>query len=345
MKWTLSERERKILRAVVDLYIQTAEPVGSHTVWKRYNFKFSPATIRNIMANLEEVGLLFQPHTSAGRIPTELGLRFYIDTLLERQPLKSEQRETIKQRLVKDNYSLEDVLKESSRILSSYSCQAGIVLVPRFSNMVLKYIEFVKLRDNLILTILIDSTGNVYHKIVSFNVDVTQHDLNRFAIYLNTNFTDQPLAQVKQELLKEMRKDRDEFDEMWADILQLSHQVLQMDKDKDLYIEGATNILSYPEFADVKAMRLLLKAFEEKGIIVRLLDKTMNEGGLQVFIGSEIEEQSLRSCSIIASPYTRGDVVVGTLGVIGSIRMNYSSVIPLVEYTAEVVSDILTKTV
>ncbi|KPJ69412.1 MAG: hypothetical protein AMJ45_00195 [Syntrophobacter sp. DG_60] len=345
MKRKLSEREKKILGAVVDLYIQTAEPVGSHTVRKQYNLKFSPATIRNIMADLKEMGLLFQPHTSAGRIPTELGLRFYIDTLLECQPLKSEQRETIKQRLLKDNYNLEDILKESSRILSTYSHQAGIVLVPRFSNMVLRYIEFVKLKDNLILTILIDSTGSVYHKIIPFNVDITQHDLNRFAIYLNATFTDQPLAEVKHQLVKEMQKDRDKFDEMWADIFQLSQQVLQMDKDKDLYIEGTINILSYPEFADVRAMRLLLKAFEEKSIIVRLLDKTMNERGLQVFIGSEIEEQGLKGCSIIASPYTWGDVVAGTLGVIGSIRMNYSSVIPLVEYTAEVVSDILTKTV
>jgi len=345
MKQEISERGKKVLGAVVDLYIQTAEPVGSRTVWKRYNLKFSPATIRNIMADLEDMGLLFQPHTSAGRMPTELGFRFYVDTLLERQPLASEKRKKIRQHLVKSNYNLEKVLKESSRILSNYSRQAGIVLTPRFSTVILKYIKFIKLKNNVILTILIDSTGTVYHKMITFNMDISQSDLNRFAAYLNESFVDQSLAEVKRKLEKEMERHKAEFDQIWTSIFQFSQEALRIDKEKDVYIEGTVNILSCPEFSDVEVMKSLLKAFEEKSIIVSLLDKTMNERGLRIFIGSEIEEQGLKGCSIIASPYTWRDVVVGTLGVIGPIRMDYSSVIPLVEYTAEVVSDILTKTV
>ena len=182
----LSERAKQVLGAVVNMYIQTGEPVGSRVIWKRYRLPMSPATIRNIMADLEEMGLFYQPYTSAGRVPTEKGWRFYIDTLLEKRPLSQECRLKIRQSLQEATYDLEKVLTESSRLLSSYSQQTGIVAAPKFSRIILKYIEFVKLNENAILAIIVGATGVVYHRIISAPSSIRQQDLDRFANYLNT---------------------------------------------------------------------------------------------------------------------------------------------------------------
>jgi len=339
----LSNRAKQILSAVVDMYIQTGEPVGSRAVWRRYKLPVSPATIRNVMADLEDMGLFYQPHTSAGRVPTELGWRFYIDALLEKRPLSEQYKTRIRQNLGQTTYNIEKILKMSSHILSAYSRHAGVVVAPKFSRIVLKHIEFVKLKQNLILAIIVGSTSIVYHRIIPFSTPIDQNNLNRFANYLNISFAGLTLGEVRQRLVEEMKKDKAEFDAIWQRAFQLSQRVLLPEKE-NIYIEGTTNILNYPELSDVQTMRSLLTAFEEKSIIARLLDRTLQDAKVQVFVGSEIAEEGLKDCSVVASPYMQGNVVLGTVAVIGPMRMNYGKIIPLVEYTAQVLSEILAKT-
>ncbi|HDD43678.1 MAG TPA: heat-inducible transcription repressor HrcA [Candidatus Desulfofervidus auxilii] len=339
----LSERAKQVLGAVVNMYIQTGEPVGSRVIWKRYRLPMSPATIRNIMADLEEMGLFYQPYTSAGRVPTEKGWRFYIDTLLEKRPLSQECRLKIRQSLQEATYDLEKVLTESSRLLSSYSQQTGIVAAPKFSRIILKYIEFVKLNENAILAIIVGATGVVYHRIISAPSSIRQQDLDRFANYLNTFYAGLTLGEARAKLIEEMKKDKEKFDVIWKRVIQLSQRVLQPEKEK-IYIEGTANILKYPEFTDVEVMKTLLAAFEEKSLIARLLERVMQGAKLQVFVGSEIASKELKDCSIVASPYWSGETVMGTVAVIGPMRMDYSIVIPLVEYMAQVLSEVLAQT-
>ena len=338
----LSERAKQVLSAVVQMYITTGEPVGSRAVWKQYKFSISPATIRNIMADLEEMGLFYQPHTSAGRVPTELGWRIYIDTLLEKRPLSKRFKRQIRQSLKEDKDNIEKILKESSKILSFYSQHAGIVVAPKFSTIVLKYIEFVQLRKNSILTIIVGNRGMVYHRVISAPTVISQKDLTRFANYLNTSFTGLTLGEVRQRLIEEMKKDKARFDTLWNKVFQLTQRMFWPEREQ-IYIEGTVNILNYPEFSDVERLKSLLVAFEEKSIIARLLERTVRDAKPQVFVGSEIDQKELRECGVVASPYMSGDSVLGTVAVIGPIRMNYANVIPLVEYTAQVLSEILDK--
>jgi len=339
----LSERARQVLEAVVNVYIETGEPVGSRVIWKRYHLPMSPATIRNVMSDLEELGFFYQPHTSAGRVPTEKGWRFYINTMLEKRPLSDACRLKIKQSLQEATYNLEKVFTESSRLLSSYSHQAGIVVAPKFSRIILKHIEFVKLSKNAILAVIVGATGIVYHKIISAPFSISQRHLGRFANYLNSFYTGLTLGEVRQRLVEEMKKDKEKFDAIWNRIFQLSQRVLQPEKEK-IYIEGTANILRYPEFTDVEVMKALLIAFEEKSIITKLLERTMYDEKLQVFVGSDLASDKLKECGMVASPYRSGKTVIGTVAVIGPMRMNYSIVIPLVEYMAQALSEVLVQT-
>ncbi len=341
-KMELSKRDRQILQAVVATYIQTGEPVGSRTVWRRYKLPMSPATIRNIMADLEEMGFFFQPHTSAGRVPTELGLKFYIESLLKKKPLPSKNKREIKENLkeLRCEYDLEKVLQESSKLLSQYSKQAGIVIAPKFSRIVLKQIEFVWLNRHTVLAVIVGSTGIVYHRLIPNISKISQPNLNKFANFLNAHFCGMTLGEVKKRLIEDMKKDKAEFDAIWHRITKFSKRLLEPEKE-DVYIEGTTNILNYPEFSDIERMKALVKAFEEKGIITRLLERTMEDARVQVFIGGEISVEGLDKCGIIASPYMQGDTILGSVAVIGPIRMNYAKVIPLVEYTAQVLSELL----
>jgi heat-inducible transcriptional repressor len=345
LDFNLSDRDKQILHAVVSMYIQTGEPVGSRAVWKRYKLPMSPATIRNIMADLEEMGFFYQPHTSAGRVPTELGLRFYIDALLKKRPLPPQNKVKIKRDLkeVQSKYDIDKILQKSSHLLSLYSHQAGIVIAPKFSRIILKQIEFVRLNKHLVLAIIVGSTGIVYHRLIPNVSQISQDDLNKFANYLNANFCGLTLGEVKARLIEEMKKDKAEFDAIWEKIVHLGKSILKPEKE-NVYIEGTVNILNYPEFSDVERMKALLKAFEEKGIIARLLERTMEEARVQVFVGGEITAEGLSGCSVVASPYSQGDTVLGSVAVIGPMRMNYAEIIPLVEYTAQVLSEILAKT-
>jgi len=305
----LTERDRRVLQAIITDYIQTAEPVGSRIVSKKYKMGLSPATIRNVMADLEEMGFLIQPHTSAGRVPTDKGYRFFVDTILSMQRLNLEEKGNIeKSLLMEGDPDIKEVMKRASQLLSLLSKQTGVVLAPRFGSKIFKHIEFIKLRDRRILVIIVSRTGEVQNKLIQADEEMSQDELDNYSRYLSEIMGGLSLVE---------------------------------EGEGDLFIEGKTNIMQSPEFADMEKMRGLLEAFEEKTKIVKLLDKALSAQGIQIFIGAENELHEMINCSVVAAPYSRENYTLGTLGVIGPTRMDYSNIIPVVDYTARIMGQIL----
>ncbi|MEW5723844.1 MAG: heat-inducible transcriptional repressor HrcA [Thermodesulfobacteriota bacterium] len=345
MTLELSDRNRRILEAVVQDYIRYAEPVGSRTLSKRYSLNISPATIRNVMADLEDMGLLTQPHTSAGRIPTDLGLRYYVDTILEVKRISETEREAISREFVGTAREVEQIVKRASRVLSSVSRHIGLVRAPSFSRLALKQLQFLKLTDRLVLAILVGRSGLIQNRIIEVEENLRQEDLDRYNRYLNEVLEGLTINQIKSKIVEEMRQEKNRFDLMLSRALALSQKVFEEDREEEaLYVEGRVNLLDYPEFSDSETMKAIFRAFEDKSILVKLLDQTLSASGVQIFIGSETALTEMEGCTLIASRYSRGSQPLGTLGVLGPTRLNYSRIIPVVDYTARLVSQIIEST-
>ena len=343
MSIVLNQRGRSVLNAIIRDYIDTAEPVGSKAVSKKNDIRLSPATIRNIMVDLEDIGLIAQPHISAGRVPTEEGLRFYVNSILELRPLAESEKRRIQNYLKESNQEVEELLKTTSKMLAVVTEQAAIVSRPKSSATIFKHIEFIRLRDHLVLTVLVTESGLVQNKILEIEDNLAQSELDRLTHYLNELLSNLTLDQLKKKVLEEMKKDKEDFDALLAKALEISNQAFQDEAFGEVYIEGRTNLMRYPEFSQIETLRRLFKAFEEKNILIRLLEKSISASGIQIFIGSETQINEMGGCSIITASYNKGDYPIGTLGVIGPTRMNYDRVIPIVDYTAKVVSKILEK--
>jgi len=341
MDLTLTDRMKEVLRLVIENYNQTAEPVGSLAIAKKSNLNLSSATIRNIMSELEAMGLLVQPHPSAGRIPTEKGYRFYVNYLLDVHELSGEEKQKLRSRYPIYQAEGKDLFRETSRILSASSHHLGVVWAPRMNLLVLQHIEFVRLRRHLALAILVSTTGIVQNRIIEMEEDLSQSVLDHLSEYLNGFLTGLTLFQVREKLLEEMRIEKRAYDHLFEQALKLGEQAFSSFDETDVFIEGRTNILSEPEFGNVSTMADLFRAFEEKATMVKLLDKCMAPQGVQIAIGSESEVQEMETCSIVTSTYGCAGEVWGALGVIGPRRMNYSRIVPLVDYAARVLSEIL----
>jgi heat-inducible transcriptional repressor len=339
----ISERSQNILEAVVLEYIRSAFPVGSQTLTKNFNFKLSPATIRNIMADLEETGYLFQPHTSAGRVPTEKGFRFYVDRLVEEVLGTEEEFDPSKfQRSWPGKWEdAKGLFEETSRLLSMESHYTGMVLAPRLSQTIFKQVEFIRLRKNHLLAIFVSQDGFLHQRFLEVDEDYTQKELSRIAAYLNNEFSGMTLSQVKKKILALMKAERDMYDQLIQKALELGRKALSMAQEGELYLGGTTNILDLPEFADAEKMKGLFKAFEEKATIVELLDTCLSTERVQVLIGSDNAFLAIQDCSLVIANYKRRDQTLGSLGVIGPIRMDYSRVIPLVSHIAKLLSQVL----
>ena len=341
MTQTLTDRDREVLGAIITDYIQTAEPVGSRTVSKKSEIRLSPATIRNVMADLEEMGFLTQPHTSAGRVPTDRAFRFYVDSILEVRQLKSADRGRIEMGFQDEGMDTNEVMKRASSLLSLLSKQTGVILAPRFGSNIFKHIEFIKLREKTILVIIVCKSGEVQNKLIESDEDMSQDELDKYSRYLTEIMGGLNLVEARRKILEEIKKEKVLFDKLMFRALQLSQKALEDEGGGDLYIEGKTNILQSPEFTDLEKMRTLLQAFEEKTKIVKLLDKALLAQGMQIFIGAENEFNEMKDCSVIAAPYSKENFTLGTLGIIGPTRMDYPSIIPIVDYTARIVGKIL----
>ncbi len=337
----LSERGKEILKVVVKGYIETGEPVGSRTVAKRSKLNLSPATIRNVMADLEEMGYLFQPHTSAGRVPTEKGLRLFVDALMEPVQLSPSQQERIRRYYEEGFWDLGELMRRTCRILSTFSRYPGLVMAPPLKETIFKRIEFVKLRQQQVLAVFIASSGVVQSRVVELDEDLSQEELDQMSAYLNELLTGLPLREVRERLVQEMERERRAYDRLLARAIRLGGETLVAEDEREVFIEGQSQILDEPSFADIKRMKQLLEALERKGRLLRLLDRSMKAKGIQIFIGSECDVEGLEQCSLVTSTYGPEDHTLGILGVIGPVRMDYSRIIPLVDYTAKLLTQVL----
>jgi heat-inducible transcriptional repressor len=342
---TLDERTQRILVAVVRSFIQTAEPIGSRTISKRFEFGLSPATIRNVMSDLEELGFLEQPHTSAGRVPTDRGYRFYIDHLRGVEDLSVEESARIVQRFTPYYGEADEVIAETSRLLSELSRYAGVVL-RKFSTTVFRRVEFVKVRGRQILAIFVVESGLVHNKLITLDEDMTQDDLHKVSNYLNQQFSGQPLHVIRQRLLERMTEEKAQYDTLLQQAVKVGEKTFDRAEthDSDIYVGGTANIIDQPEFiTNFERMKELFKAFEEKNRLISILDRCLDETGVNVIIGSETPFHDISECSLVTHTYNYGERTIGVLGVVGPKRMAYPRVMALVSYTANLVSRILTQ--
>ncbi len=341
----LDERSQQVLRTIVLSYIKTALPVGSRSITERHDFGVGSATIRNIMADLEERGFLTHPHPSAGRIPTEKGYRFYVDALFQEGTFLKKQAEITReaeQLVQREDAGL--LLQDTSKLLSDLTHYMAIVSAPKISSARIKHIEFVRLRRNAIMAITVSEAGFVQNRFFDLTKDISQKSLNNISDYLNSFYQGMTLDGIRGEMRGQMEKMEDLYDHLQTEAFEVTKDAMGGLAGKDegeLYTDGTINIFDLPDFSDVKMMKGLLKAVKEKKAVIQLLDKYIQSEGVQVFIGSESQFLGDHGCSLVVSQYKRGDRVLGALGVIGPTRMDYSKVIPLVDSTAKQVSRLL----
>ncbi len=341
----LNHRARKILSAVVSEYLSTGEAVGSRLISKGHGIELSPATIRNVMADLEDLGLLTQPHTSAGRVPTPTGLRLFIDSMLKVRTLSPREKEEIRQQYDLQPQAMQGILQKTSKVLSDITQYAGVVLVPNPEYQRLKHIEFVPLRDNKFLCILVTTEGLIENKIITAEFKLEGERLERIHNYLHQLLEGLTMEEVRRRVLEELGQEKNRYDQMIAAALSLSQAALADTPSGDVVVSGGANLVGLAragDETDMTRVQELLHALEEKELLIRLLDQTMRSERVQVFLGAETAHHALGDAAVVATPYGPEDCPVGALAVIGPTRMNYSKVLSVVDFTAELITKLLT---
>jgi heat-inducible transcriptional repressor len=340
MRVDIGARAKKILHAVVSEYLATGEAVGSQTVTRRYGLDVSAATVRNVMGDLEEVGLLRHTHTSAGRIPTERGLRYYVDTLLRVRSLSLGEKDDIRERLG-GAPDVSEVMQRTSRLLRELSHLTVVVQAPRPETDAVQVLQFVRLREGQMLAVIETASGQVQNKLVPVDFPIEGGELEHINNYLNELVSGLTLDQLRVRLVEEIASDRAAHDALVSRALKLASAAMPAEPMAEVLVEGQSNLLAGN--ADLERAKALLRTLEEKDLLVRLLDRTLSAPGICVFIGADANLADLTDVSVVAAPYGTEGRPLGTIGVIGPARMNYSRVIPLVDFTAEMIGEALTK--
>jgi len=330
----MNERALHFLKLLVERYIQDGHPIGSRTLAKEAGLDLSPATIRNIMSDLEDKGLVASPHTSAGRVPTLSGYRMFLDCLITLKPLDEQEVEQMRGQL--DHFDDPGrLIQSTSRLLSAVTNMAGVVRLPRRERAAYRQIEFLRLSGDRVLTILVTQDDEVHNRIIHTRKIYSAAELEQAANYLNAKFFGRGLDAVRAELLQELRDTRKDMDQLMARALEMASQVVEGSQEDEGYaLAGQTNLMDFDELASMERLKHLFQAFTEKQQILHLLDQCMEVAGMQIFIGGESGYQTLDGVSVVTAPYIMGDRVVGVLGVIGPTRMAYERVIPIVDVTA-----------
>jgi heat-inducible transcriptional repressor len=340
----LNERTRQVLKLVVDAYVETGEPVGSMAISQKLGMKLSPATIRSAMAELEDLGLLYSPHTSAGRLPTDTGLTVFVDGLLEIDSLSPDERHVIEQKMASvRGGSLTDILEQTSTFLSGLSSCAGLVFAPKTDDPV-KQIEFVLLAPGRALAVLVTNSGIVENRLLDVPTDVTATSLTRAANYLNSRIAEKTLQQAADYVTAELARDKTQLDALTAKVVASGIASLApKDAGGHLFVKGQANLLEdVTAIEDLERIRMLFEALETKETMLKLLQATTSGEGVKIFIGAENKLFSHSGCSLIVSPYkSQGARIAGAIGVIGPTRLNYGRVIPVVNYTSQIISKII----
>jgi heat-inducible transcriptional repressor len=334
----LGERAQQLLRTLVETYIRDGQPVGSRSLSRESGLQLSSATIRNVMADLEELGFVASPHTSAGRIPTDKGYRFFVDTLLQLRPLDEVAAAEMRRQVEASRDSSTDLIAAVSQLLSSATQLAGVVTVPRSRHPSITQIEFVALAENRVLVVLVYNDREVQNRILQLERRFSPDELKRASNFLNEQLRGRTLREVHQEILRQLSEARAHLNEIMLEAISVAQQVFEGGGEEDrleYVIKGETNLMGAAELTNVEKLRRLFEAFNEKRDFLHLLDHSLKAEGVQIFIGHESGYQILDDCSVVTAPYAAGNSVVGVLGVIGPTRMAYERVIPIVDMTAK----------
>ncbi len=349
MEPPLTIREQRILKAVIHAYITTVVPVASGMISRRYRMDLSPATIRHVMGRLEQLGYLSQPHTSAGRVPTDKGYRFYVDNLLQIPILPKAQSTRIDASYEASSArDVGDLLDSTSQLLASLTHQAAFVLLPRLATMVFAHMEFVRLRPRQILGIFVARSGFVGNRVIELEEDLSQDELNTINRYVSSEFAGLTLAEIRARVTQLMAEEWAQYDQLVRRAMQLSRKVFleapPLTSHGQFKIGGTSHFLDQPEFATHRErMRAVLQAFEEQEKLLSILDRCLDVEGIQVVIGSESAIEEVIECSLITHSYKEGEQPVGVVGILGPKRMEYPRMMSIVEYTANVLSRVLTR--
>jgi heat-inducible transcriptional repressor len=335
----LDERAQILLKTLVEHYISDGQPMGSNALLQHSGLGLSPATIRNVMSDLEAHGFVASPHTSAGRIPTQQGYRFFVDTLLNVQPLETQQIEQLESTL--KSVDQQEVIATAADMLSSLTQFAGMILIPKRKALVFKHLEFMPLSEKRILVIIVATDGSVQNRIILSDTPYSQSELTEASNYFNTHYAGQTFESARQKLHADLKKMQTDISDLMAAALESEATPKGKDKE-DVIIAGERNLLNVDELAtNVTTLRKLFDVFERRTSLMQLLDNSQKAEGVQIFIGGESGYSPLDECSMVTSPYEVDGQVVGTLGVIGPTRMAYERVIPIVDVTAKLLSNAL----
>jgi heat-inducible transcriptional repressor len=338
----LDERGREVLKTLIQLHVLTGEPVGSETLARALERQHSSATLRNVMAELERLGFLDHPHTSAGRVPTDDGYRFYVDSLMSHQPLPPQDAAAIAAGLRAPEGAPSQVLEKASSLLSRLSHNVGFVVAPDLAQTRFARIDLVRLPFPRILVVLVSATGFVTQKVIAVEEDLSPEDLQTCANYLNAHFTGMPLGAVRARLLELMQEEKALYDSLLKRVVSVGEQAFAADDSSaNVFIGGASNIVGRPEFEDIGRMRQLFQTFEEKGRLVKILSACISGQGVRIVIGHENPDPELRDLALVALGLD--DEPGLSLGVLGSTRMEYPRTIALVEHVARAVQKALTE--
>ena len=336
----LNERSQQLFKVLVEHYINDGQPVASKTLSNDEQINLSPATVRNVMADLEDLGLIISPHTSAGRIPTPQGYRLFVDNLVTVKPLRGKEVESLRKEMGIDD-SQEALLTRASSLLSGMTKMAGVVTIPRREAVILRHIEFLPLTSNRILVILVINEQEVQNRVIHTERAFSASELTQTANYLNQEFMGKDLSHIRQSVLDSMKQERDDMQHIMKMAIQMTDNVVNDQNHEDYVMAGQTNLMDYAEMADMEQLRQLFDAFNTKRDVLHVLDQSIQAEGMQIFIGEESGYSAFESCSVITAPYKVSNEVVGVLGVIGPTRMAYDRVIPLVDVTAKLLGTLL----
>jgi heat-inducible transcriptional repressor len=337
---SLDPRSRRLLRSLIAQYIAEGQPVGSRTLAKSSGLDVSPATIRNVLADLEEAGLVAAPHTSAGRVPTAQGYRVFVDSLLELRPLAEPEVDQLRRELPTDA-ATPDLLGSATSLVSEMTRFVGVVSVPRHEEFPFRHIDFVPLDGGRVLVILVFTDGQVQNRVIATQRTYAPGELEQVANYLNQNFGGQRLDEIRARLLREMRDERARLNSLLAAAVEVAEQAFQSGAGSDMLVAGQTNLMGRQDVADVDRLRELFEAFQRKRDLLQLLERCARAEGVRLFIGEESGFAALDGYSLVTAPYGVGGRVLGVLGVIGPTRMAYERVIPVVQATAGLISGAL----
>ncbi|HEY6644941.1 heat-inducible transcriptional repressor HrcA [Povalibacter sp.] len=339
----LNERAQQLLKRLVENYIRDGQPVGSRTLSRDVGLTLSAATIRNVMSDLEALGFVSSPHTSAGRIPTDKGYRFFVDTLLRYEPLDDARVVQIQAHLGEHIDNPKALVAAASRMLSSVTRMAGVVTLPRQSHASLSQIEFIPLSDNRVLAVMIVNGREVQNRILQLERRYSADELRRASNYLNQELAGRELSTIRDRLVSQLKETRETLNQLMLDAIMLAQQVVDapVAGKMEYVMAGETNLMDFAELSSVEKLRRLFDAFTQQRDILNLLDHSLKADGVQIFIGHESGHTILDDCSIVTAPYTLDKEVVGVLGVIGPTRMAYERVIPIVDITAKLLGSAL----